>query len=291
RGAGLRDYGPGTGGGGPAVVFIPSLINPPYVLDLAAQNSLLRWLAARGHRVLLLDWGEDVAARGELSIAGHVEEIMLPLLAGHEGAALAGYCLGGTMALAAAGHLRCRAVATIAAPWHFSGYEDAARGEVARLWQAARPAAETLGLLPMEILQSGFWALDPARTVRKYARFAELEPESEAARAFIALEDWANEGPPLPAAAARELFETLFGGDLPGRGAWRIAGGTADPARLACAQLHLVATGDRIVPAASAPRTGERLETDAGHVGMVVGSRARKQLWEPLDTWLQALCD
>jgi polyhydroxyalkanoate synthase len=31
---------------------------------------------------------------------------------------------------------------------------------------------------------------------------------------------------------------------------------------------------------------GERLELALGHVGMVVGSRARELLWEPLDAWL-----
>src|SRR5687768_8763582 len=49
QGAQLRDYG----GSGPPVVFVPSLINPPNVLDLSGR-SLLRWLADAGHRVLLL---------------------------------------------------------------------------------------------------------------------------------------------------------------------------------------------------------------------------------------------
>src|SRR5690349_15276630 len=52
RGATLRDYG----GSGPIVLFVPSLINPPNVLDMG-ERSLLRWLTAQGHRVLLLDWG------------------------------------------------------------------------------------------------------------------------------------------------------------------------------------------------------------------------------------------
>src|SRR4051812_33510208 len=43
-GATLRDYG----GAGMPAVFVPSLINPPSILDLAEDNSLLRWLAAEG---------------------------------------------------------------------------------------------------------------------------------------------------------------------------------------------------------------------------------------------------
>ena len=39
-------------------------------------------------------------------------------------------------------------------------------------------------------------------------------------------------------------------------------------------------------PAASSTGAGERLELAQGHVGMVVGGRARAALWEPLAAWL-----
>src|SRR5947209_7679077 len=63
-GARLRDYG----GDGPPVVFVPSLINPPSILDLEGK-SLLRWLTRQGVRPLLVDWGWDVAARSGVSVA------------------------------------------------------------------------------------------------------------------------------------------------------------------------------------------------------------------------------
>ena len=280
-GAALRDYG----GSGPAVLFVPSLINPPNILDLGPNKSLLRWLAAHGHRVLLLDWGWDVAARTSLSVAGHVEEILVPLAAAlEEPPALAGYCLGGTMAIAAAPLVAAPSVAAIAAPWHFAGFPDDARRLLASLWSSANGASGRLGMLPMEALQSAFWSLDPARTVSKFERFADLEPGSIEAKAFVTMEDWANDGPPVPHAAAAELFESFFAGDLPGSGGWCVGGRIADPG--ACPLLNIVSTSDRIVPAASATSGGERLELALGHVGMVVGGRARESLWEPLDRWL-----
>ncbi len=280
HGGALRDYG----GEGPAVLFVPSLINPPHVLDLG-ERSLLRWLAARGRRVLLVDWGPPDAARQGLSVAGHVEQILLPLMRGLEGPVdLVGYCLGGTMALAAAQLGRARSVATLAAPWRFAGFPDESRADLARLWRGSQAMVERLGLLPMEALQSAFWSLDPARTVAKFEAFAAID---EAARsAFVALEDWANDGPPLAGAAARELFEDFFAADLPGRGAWRVAGAAIDPAALPGPFLNIVSTRDRIVPAASAAPAGERLDLVLGHVGIVVGSRAREALWEPLEAWL-----
>src|SRR5947208_9994268 len=98
RGATLRDHG----GDGPPAVLVPSLINPPRILDLDEQISLTAAIAVMGRRVLLLDWG-TADERSELSVAGHIEQLLLPLLRSmNEPVALIGYCLGGTMAIAAA---------------------------------------------------------------------------------------------------------------------------------------------------------------------------------------------
>jgi polyhydroxyalkanoate synthase len=279
-GATLRDYG----GSGPPVVFVPSLINPPSVLDLD-RRSLLRWLAGRGRRVLLVDWGWPGEARRSLSVGGHVEQLLLTLLdALGEPADLAGYCLGGTMAAAAAQLASARSLILIAAPWRFAGFSDEARAGLARLWDGTHAAVEQLGLLPMEVLQTAFWSLDPGRTVAKFEAFADLAGEE--ARMFVALEDWANDGPPLSAGAARELFEDFFAADLPGAGGWRVGGEAIDPTRLRLPVLDIVSTSDRIVPAATAAGAGERLELGQGHVGMIVGSRAREALWPTLADWL-----
>ena len=281
-GATLRDYG----GKGPPVLFVPSLINPPNVLDLGEEKSLLRWLAGQGFRVLLVDWGWDVAARRHLSVAGHVEKILLPFIAAlPERPALVGYCLGGTMAAAAAALAKAPALATIATPWRFSAFDDQERHKLVRLWRSSEAAADALGALPMEVLQSAFWSLDPARTVAKFERFAGLTPSSPETCAFVTLEDWANDGPPMPLAAARQMFG-FFESDDPGRGAWRVGGRTIRPGTLPSPILNIVSTTDRIVPAATAMAAGDRLELARGHVGMVVGGGAKEALWEPLAAWL-----
>ena len=282
----LRDYG----GSGQPVVFVPSLINPPFILDLAEENSLLRWLATQGVRPLLLDWGTPGPEEAALDIADHVETLLLPLIdALGERVALAGYCLGGTMALAAASLRDVAGLALIATPWHFAGFSDAARKDMAALWAQAGPVCEPLGLLPMEVLQSGFWRLDPGRTVSKFERFATLDPHGTQAAAFVALEDWANRGAPLTFAAGRQAFEEFFAADLPGKGEWHVAGQLIDPAALACPTLDLVSQTDRIVPAASAADLPNRIDLAAGHVGMIVGGRARTAVWQPLADWLSQL--
>jgi polyhydroxyalkanoate synthase len=276
----LRDYG----GEGPDLLFVPSLINPPNVLDMG-RRSLLRWLSRRGRRVLLLDWGWPEGEQSGLSVTGHVEQILLPLMRELRAPPdLAGYCLGGTMAAAAAQLGEARSLTLIAAPWHFACFGEEERRSLAQLWGQSATMAERLGVLPMEVLQSAFWSLDPARTVGKFEQLAGAD--EAATRAFVTLEDWANDGPPLSYAAARELLEDFFAGDLPGGAGWRVGGQAIDPATLPCPILNIVSTTDRIVPAASASAAGERIELARGHVGMVVGSRAKAELWEPLAAWL-----
>lgn len=281
----LRDYG----GSGLPVVFVPSLINPPLVLDLADDNSLLRWLAGQGVRPLLVDWGTPTPADRAEDVTAHIEQMLLPLLTALDRPpVLVGYCLGGTMATAAAAAIEPAGLVTIAAPWRFAGYGDALE-PISALWDQAHATCEQLGLVPMEVLQAGFWQLDPKRTVAKFERFARLDPAGDEARAFVTLEDWANGGAPLTFAAGRQLFDDFFVADLPGTGRWQVTGRALDPAALGIPALSFVSTTDRIVPAASAARIGDVRALAMGHVGMIVGGRARDALWQPLADWLTAL--
>lgn len=279
----LRDHG----GTGPPALLVPSLINPPRILDLDPETSLAAAIAGIGRRSLLLDWG-PASDRAELDVGRHVSELLLPLLrAVAEPVALVGYCLGGTMTLAAANLTACERVVTLAAPWRFAGYGDPALSALTSIWTQSKEAAQMLGALPMEVLQGAFWSLDPDRTVRKFAEFGRLPPDSPDLRRFVALEDWANEGEPLPYPAARELIEDMFGKDLPGQGRWQVAARpmTDTPP---VPTLNVLAMQDRISPRDAAP-DGDNALLDAGHVGMVVGS-ARSRLHEILRSVLAPAC-
>lgn len=281
----LMDFG----GTGRPVVFVPSLINGPEILDLDDERSLLRWLATQGVRPLLIDWGSPAASEAAMGLGDHVERLLDPLLAAlGERPILVGYCLGGTLALGAAAMRRPHAIGLIATPWDYRGFTDDARAALAELWTAARPPAEAIGLLPMEVLQTAFWRLDPARTLAKFEAFGRSDGGAAAQRRFVTLEDWANDGPPLTFAAARNLMEGMFGANVTALGQWRVGGTIVDPAAIGVPALEIVSTTDRIVPAAAAAGCGTRLPLALGHVGMIVGGRARQAVWQPLLDWLRS---
>lgn len=274
---------------GKPVLVVPSLINPPSVLDLAPGRSLLDALVAAGLRPLMVDWGDAPEPLDLTSLV--VERLMLLLDDIGEAVPLLGYCLGGTLAAGLAGlagPARVSGLALMATPWHFAGYGPDARARLAGWWAANAPLAQPMGAVPMELLQPAFWSLDEAGLVAKYARLADADDAALAG--FSALEDWSNSGPPLSLAAAGEMAQ-FFADDTPGRGLWRIDGRAVMAGQLAMPVLDVVAMRDRIVPPAAAISgggVGERLEIAAGHVGMIVGGRAQDSLWGPLAAWLNA---
>jgi polyhydroxyalkanoate synthase len=297
----LLDYRVGPARG-PTILAVPSLINRAHILDLTAERSLLRALAKAGLRPLLVDWGAPGSLERGFSltdyIAGRLEQALDRALSEVGGpVVLLGYCMGGLLAVALA--LRRRrdlgGLVCLATPWDF----HAERPSQARLLGASlallEPLLRNIGELPVDAIQALFAGVDPLQVIRKFAGFANLDPSSERARLFVAVEDWLNDGVPLAAPVARECLAGWYGANTPAGGEWRVAGEIVQPAALDLPSLVVIPDQDRIVPPASAealarilPRA-EALRPAAGHIGMIVGSGAVDRLYGPLIAWLARL--
>ena len=298
-GSRLLDYGL-PGAAGPPALFVPSLVNKAQVLDLMPGRSLLRFLAGEGVRPLLLDWGWPGEAERRFTltdyIAGRLERA---LMAVPEPVTLLGYCMGGLLALAAALRRpdRVRALGLLATPWDFwpSGPDTERARAAAALLPALEPMLDATGTLPVDAIQTLFAGLDPFGIPQKFRAFARLDPASDRAAQFVALEDWLNDGVPLAAPVAREALGGWYGANSPARGTWRIAGAPVDPSLLGMPAFCAVPLRDRIVPPASATALARRLQwvemhdVAAGHIGMAAGSGAESVLWRPLLGWLRRL--
>ena len=292
----LLDYATPGGGTSRPILFIPSLVNRAHVLDLDEGASLLRFLAANGVRPLLLDWGWPGTAERRFTltdyIAGRLERA---LLAAPPGVILAGYCMGGLLALAAALRQpdRVAGLALLATPWDFATGAQAAG--IARLLPGFEPLMAAQGALSVDLLQSLFAMQDPFAIARKFRAFGRLDQASARARRFVALEDWLNDGVPLAAPVAREALGEWYGRNTPARGEWCVAGLPVTPADWRGPAFLAIPARDRIVPPASAlplaaAIPGARVHlAQAGHIGMVAGEGAEAALWRPLLEWVRAL--
>jgi polyhydroxyalkanoate synthase subunit PhaC len=292
----LLDYRQPTDAAAPTVLFVPSLINRAYVLDLMPDRSMLRWLAANGVRPLLLDWGWPGETEREFSltdyIAGRLERALASL---PEPVLMAGYCMGGLLAVAAAQRRpdRVAGLALLATPWDFHAGDPEPALSLARMRPLMEPALAFAGTLPVDALQLLFALLDPYAIAEKYRSFARLDPASQRATRFVALEDWLNDGVPLAAPVARECLDGWYGRNTPARLRWRVAGLPVDPGALRVPAFVAAPGRDRIVPPDSARALAAAVpgavlhQPGAGHIGMVAGSTAETALWRPLRDWLR----
>ena len=295
----LLDYAVSAG---TPVLFVPSLINRSYVLDLDADCSMLRWLAGQGVRPLLLDWGWPEADERRFTltdyVAGRMERAMTAAAqAAGQPPVLAGYCMGGTLAVAAAQRRPdlISGLALLAAPWDFHAPDPERAIQAARTLPLLEPALTFSHALPVDLLQSLFALLDPWSVADKYRGFARLPQHSARAKLFVALEDWLNDGVPLAAQVARACLGEWYGKNAPARGNWRIAGLPVDPAAITKPTFVAVPGRDRIVPPESALPLASLIrgavlhQPAAGHIGMAAGARAESSLWRPLRDWLHRL--
>ena len=113
---------------------------------------------------------------------------------------LAGYCMGGTLAVAAAQRRPdlISGLALLAAPWDFHAPDPSRAIQAAETLPLLEPALAFSHALPVDLLQSLFALLDPWNVADKYRAFARLPPDSARARLFVDLEDWLNDGVKMP---------------------------------------------------------------------------------------------
>jgi polyhydroxyalkanoate synthase len=252
----LLDYG--CDAAAPTVLVVPSLINRYYILDLLPERSFLQHLASSGLRPLVIDWQAPGSQERHFDlvdyIAGRLETASAAARQIANGPiGVVGYCMGGLLALALSlRHQRQVAcLALLATPWNFH-----AKGIQSQCLAFAADSLARLkgrvGSVPVEAIQTVFYLLDPFTSVRKFIRFASLDPDADEVRSFVALEDWINDGVPLPIRVARSCARSWYRDNQPGRGLWRVAGELVRPQALRRPALIVVPRRDRIVPPDSA---------------------------------------
>lgn len=295
--AALRDYG---GNGGTPALFVPSLVNRAYILDLAEDRSLMTAAARAGLHAYLLDWGEPGPAERRFTVENYVNDVMIPALdhiktTTGQAPRLIGYCMGGTLAMAPA-MLRPELIsglALLAAPWDFHVDSAASRKLIETFGPMLDAMLTAFGAAPVDLLQMLFASLDPTLVGRKFRSFANLKPDSESAQRFVELEDWVNDGIELAGPVAREALFGWYGANTTMSRQWKIGGRAIDPRDVRTPTLAYIPSHDRIVPPGSALALAHAIPNadirrlDLGHVGMMASSAAPKLLYQPLIDWLK----
>lgn len=301
----LRDYRTHRGDQTrPRVLVVPSLVNRFYVLDLEPQASFLRWLDGNGFDPFVVDWdGPGYLERGfSLSdyIVGRLQTALQAVRQEPGGPIIViGYCMGGNLALSLAlrRQKNIAALICLATPWDFHAENAPHARMVGEIGHYLEPVLQILGELPVDMLQSFFSGLDPFQVLKKFQFFGTLASESDSARRFVALEDWLNDGISLSAPVTRECLTGWYGANNTANLAWQVGGKVVDPAALDIPVLNVIPNADRIVPPESSRALTRRftlveeMVPHAGHIGMMVGRSAARDVWEPVAGWIRRVID
>lgn len=283
------------------LLLIPSMINRWYVLDLRPSASLAEAMVDAHIDTFLLDWGipqdEDRYLSWDLVLARLQRMIRkVKRITGAPKVAVLGYCMGGTLTTINT----ALNPDDIAALINLTGPIDFSQGGLLRTLvddQWFDPMAMTAaGNLPAPQMQTGFTSLRPTNQISKWVALADKWNDAAFMEAFEALETWAGDNIPFPAEAYQTYIKELYQQNLLARGEHHVRGQRVDLQQIECPVLHVVASRDNICPEDAAlalkalvgATDQEVLEIPSGHVGAVVGSKARKLLYPGIVQWLSA---
>lgn len=285
------------------VLCIPALISRSYILDLSEGASTVQALNQAGYDVYLIDWGffgdEDADLSLERIVLDYITKAIERVCAHSrsESLTLLGYCMGGTMTLAwSAFHKLPKDwnVVAIAAPFDFSAGGLLAHWCRERYLNVGR-IVEVFGTVPAHIVESVFTMLRPTSKTRAALAFAGNYTQAENRRQFMAMDRWANDWVSFPGKAAAQWMRWFYqenrfiSRDLK----WKRR--TIDVRKIKARTLVIAAPGDAIVPSSSTRPLQFALgskdvtykEVSGGHIGMVAGRTAKRDLFPLLEEWLR----
>ncbi|MCD8496824.1 MAG: alpha/beta fold hydrolase [Alphaproteobacteria bacterium] len=267
------------------LLLIPSLINDASILDLCGERSLACFLG-QGADVYIIDWGSLCDDKTQDSLGMIIAERLVPAAQGLQEITgkpvnALGYCMGGTM-LTAAAQIAPDAfdrLVFLASPWDFDAGEQQLTRRVKFWAPQTMPRVKEKGFLPSDWVQGLFASLDPDLAQKKFAKFARMDQDSAEARLFVAVEDWINSGPDIPAGVAWETINGWFLKNHPGKGKWQVGDMVIDPTKLPHKALVVASSQDKLVDYDSAMVLAQLLPNAAsvdpacGHISVIAGRK------------------
>ncbi|MEA2547674.1 MAG: poly[(R)-3-hydroxyalkanoate] polymerase subunit PhaC [Chloroflexota bacterium] len=292
----------------PPVLIVHSLVSRSYILDLRPGNSMVEYLVGAGLDVFMLDWGVPDALDADNGFETYVDDYLPRAVAavraetGCAEVTMAGYCLGGVLALLyTAGHedAPVRNLIMMATPADF----DEMGAMVAALREGRLNPEDLIdetGNVPADVLYSGFFMLAPTTPIAQYATLLENLWNDEFVDGYQAMAQWSRDHVPFPGAAFRQVVDELVRANALTTGSIRLGGRRIEFGRVRGHVLNAMAERDSVVPLAAAepltslvgnPDRREQLRLPGGHVTFGTGRDAFKHTMPKLTEWIAAHSD
>ena len=288
------------------LLLVFALINRPEIFDLRPGGSLVEYLLEEGFDVFLVDWGvpgeEDADTGLDEYVCDELHWAIRETLraSGAEELTLMGWCIGATLCAMYCGldrgseqtPVRNLVLLTMPVDGRCSRYASWV-GD--RDFDAER-VAEQWRVLPGQAIDFANKLLKPVTNLwTTYRRLAEGVLEGTARpSAYQPMAKWVTDNPPFPGRAWAEWIGWLYQDDALIAGRVRLRGRRVDLRRVEQNLLVVTAGDDHIAPRAGtmpifdlvASEDVTHFDRPGGHIGLIAGSAARKQIWPELAGWL-----
>lgn len=289
------------------ILLVYALINRPYVLDLMPGNSLVEYLVGQGFDVYMLDWGipgdEDKNLTFENYVLDYIALAVKKILRNShaEEFTLFGYCMGGTMCAMYAALFPdkpLRNLILMTAPIDFTPDKTGLYG----LWTSEKYfnpdlIADAFGNVPGELVDAGNRMVKPVTNyVGSYVTMWDRILQDKSMDTWLAMNKWVNDGVPFPGEAFRMWIRDFYQQNKLVKGEIKLRGRRVDLSDITCPVLNIAGKKDHICTLPQAEATMNHIGSkdkefyvlDAGHVGLLTGSEAKKGLWPKIRNWLES---
>lgn len=280
------------------MLIIPSLINGYEILDIHPERSFARYFS-HNFEVMIVEWGDlkqDSALQSfETILTKRMGAIMQFLNKDDRPMVGVGYCMGGIL-LAATDILypkAFQALSFIATPWDFKQNVVGNFAEHLLNWaETGIDKMRAIDYVPADWLQMIFMGVEPSQIARKFSAFHDMPEGDIQTEIFIAVEDWLNGGADIPSSLLLTSVIEWYQQNLIYKGKWMCAGHKIAASSIQKPCHVIVPKRDRIVPYNAALAlvqqlpNGTLLETDGGHISLMISKAAREAIWKPLEIFL-----
>jgi poly[(R)-3-hydroxyalkanoate] polymerase subunit PhaC len=288
------------------ILLIYALINRPYVLDLMPGNSLVEYLVSHGFDVYMLDWGvpgdEDKKLSFDDYVLDYIPRAVKKVLRASqaEEITLVGYCMGGTMTAMYAALFPgkpLRNLVLLTAPIDFTPDDMGLFGLMTNVkYLNPDRVVEAFGNVPGDLIDTGNRMVRPVTNyVGTYVTMWDRIMQDKSMDTWLAMSKWVNDGVAFPGEAFRMWIRDFYQQNKLVKGEIKLRGRQVDLSTITCPVLNIAGKKDHICTLPQAEATMQHINShdkeffviDAGHVGLLTGSEARKVLWPKLFTWLE----
>ena len=286
------------------VLIVTSLVNQPYILDLAPGQSMVEFLLRQGFDVFLIEWGRPRREHKDLVLEDYVLERIpacierVQQVSGEKDVSIIGYCVGGLLAAlyaaltppAPKGPLKN--LVCMAAPVNGDGLESL------KAWMGKDFDEEALlaqyGNVPGDWVQNALRALRPFGKLAGAMSLLNNMDKIDAVRSNLRMGKWETDNLPFPGGVFRQMVNGFLRKNQLVKGTWVIGGQRVKLGDIKVPFLHLLAQDDHITPYASSKDLvqlvgsldKQEIIVKGGHVGLVAGRGAELRMWPALEDWL-----